>query len=410
MPKNKMIFILGAGFSRAIGICKVKDKQFSSPCDKDFFYTLEENGILKDLLFDKPCLTLLLDWMNIYDQNEGRLKQTSYSMEKFWTNIDSRLKLNSSISGFPEFGFPIPIDNPINNENIKSIPNLDKLKEKMFDDEKELYNYLSDTSVGNFFNPDGLLLHLADYEFKKLIFDVYSTLTYQGKESMINKFKQLVGESPIITFNYDCLIDSIFQEHDLFNYDNHFNFHDKNKLIIKPHGSLSWVVTKRYSIDNSSEGKEGVVEIQNRIINREVSQLVFLSKKINNKELDNSMPIIIPMYPGKENIVAGLDTKRIKLCPDNEANKNREFIDCVVSYAKMFEVIKIAEKVIFIGYSFPAMDYEVTMLLNSALKISPKTEYHICTKGGVVQQYDIDCKKIIYYREGLEQFVNEFVN
>lgn len=403
MSKNKVVFIIGAGFSKAMGACTVNNKSFASPLDKDFFKVLKDQGILKNLLSDKPCLTLILDWMNIYDRNTDELKQINFSLESFWTNIDLMRKINSSISGFPQFNLPIP--NAIFVQN--SIPNTDSLRSQMFPEEAKLYEYLSDTTVGNFFNPEGLTLYLADYELKKLIFDIYSTLKYQHKDAnLVDKFKEIVGESPIINFNYDCLIESILSEYDIVCYDNHRDLNNNNKLIIKPHGSLGWEVIKRYSKD--IEGKKGLVEIQNRIIDKKVLNPTFTNTRINNDKLDSSLPIIIPMSSGKENIVAGLDGKRIKLCPDNEENKKREFIDCVVSYAKMFEVIKDAKRLIFIGYSFPQMDYETTALLNLATKDSVDRECHICIKDTVVPQCKILCNKLAYYKEGVENFLEVF--
>jgi len=393
------VFVLGAGFSKAIGSCTVNDKSFDSPLDKDFFKVLKEHGILNNLLSSKPCLTSILKWMNIYDSDTDELKQEDFSLEKFWSEIDLMLKLNSSISGFPDFGLPMPPEDvPIQN----GIPNLDLYQDKMSQEEKSLYEYLSDTSKGNFFNPEGLLLYLADYELKKLIFDVYSIIKPQD-DSKVAKFKKIVDDAPIISFNYDCLIDTIFQEHNIFGYNNRTNFKN-NKLIIKPHGSLGWKVKKRYSVDSAGNG--GVVEIQGREISRKVSSDIFSNTKVNGS-LEMSFPIILPMCPSKENIVAGLDSKRIEICPDNKDNKKREFIDCVVAYAKMIEVIRSAKRLIFIGYSFPQMDYETVALLNLATKHSDDRECHICVKGRDIPHCGIPCKKIVYYQNGMEQFLRE---
>lgn len=203
------VFVLGAGFSKAIGSCVVNGKSFDSPLDKDFFKVLKEQGILNNLLSNKPCLTSILNWMNIYDRDTDELKQGDFSLEKFWSEIDLMLKLNSSISGFPDFGLPMPPEDVLIQNGI---PNLDLYQDKMSQEEKSLYEYFSDTSKGNFFNPEGLLLYLTDYELRRLIFDVYSTLEPRDN-SLVVEFKEIVGDAPIISFNYDCLIDSIFQEH-----------------------------------------------------------------------------------------------------------------------------------------------------------------------------------------------------
>ncbi len=399
ISKHGAVFVLGAGFSKAIGSCAVNGKSFGSPLDKDFFKVLKEQGILNNLLSNKPSLTSILNWMNIYDRDTDELKQEDFSLERFWSEIDLMLKLNSSISGFPDFRLPMPHENvPIQN----GIPNLDSYQDKMSQEEKSLYEYLSNTSKGNFFNPEGLLLYLTDYELRRLIFDVYSTLKLRDN-SLADEFKKIVGDAPIISFNYDCLLDSIFQEHGIFDYDNRTNFKN-NKIIIKPHGSLGWNVKKRYSVDSAGNG--GVVEIQRREIGREVSSDTFSNTKVNGS-LEMSFPIILPMCPSKENIVAGLDPKRIKICPDNEDNKKREFIDCVVAYAKMIEVIRSAKQLIFIGYSFPQMDYETVALLNLATKHPDDRECYVCVKGKDIPYCGIPCKKIVYYQNGMEQFLRE---
>lgn len=398
ISENEVVFVLGAGFSTAAGTCIINNKSFGSPLDKDFFKVLKEQGILSELLLEKPCLASILDWMNIYDRQTNELRQEDYSLERLWTQIDLMLKLNSSISGFPDFGLPMPSED-VSIEN--SIPNLDPYKSLMSQEEKVLYEYLSDASKGNFFNSEGLLLYLADYELKRLIFDVYSTIKPRN-DSIIAEFKKIVGDAPIISFNYDCLIDSVLQEHGIFDYNNRTRFKN-SKLIIKPHGSLGWEVKKRYSLDSAG----GVVEIQGRDIGREVSSGMFSNTKVNGS-LEMNFPIILPMCPSKENIVAGLDSKRIKICPDNGDNKKREFIDCVVAYAKMTEVIRSAKRLIFIGYSFPQMDYEAVALLNLATKHSIDRECHICVKGRNVPTCHIPCKKLAYYRNGMEDFLEDY--
>lgn len=400
--KNETVFVLGAGFSTAAGICVVNNESFASPVDKNFFKVLKEQDILSGLLSKKPCLTSILGWMDIYDRETNKLKQEDYSLERFWSQIDLMLKLNSSISGFPDFGLPMPPDEDSPTKN--GISNLDPYHDKMSQEEKVLYEYLSKTSKGNFFNPEGLLLYLADYELKRLIFDVYSIIKPRDN-SIIAEFKKIVGDAPIISFNYDCLVDSIFQEHGIFDYDNRTNFKN-NKLIIKPHGSLGWKVKKRYSV-NSGAGNGGVVEIQGRDIGRKALLDMFSNTKVNGS-IEMSFPIILPMCPSKENIVAGLDSKRIEICPGNEDNKKREFIDCVMAYAKMIEVIRGAKQLIFIGYSFPQTDYETIALLNLSTKHSGDRECHICVKGRNVPICDIPCKKLIYYRNGMEEFLEVY--
>lgn len=394
--------MLGAGFSTAVGTCVINNKSFDSPVDNNFFKVLRGHDILSELLSKKLCLTSVLSWMNIYDRTIDKLQQDDFSLERFWTQIDLMLKLNSSISGFPGFGLPMPPESiPI----AKGIPNLDSYKNLIPQEEKVLYDYLSNAEKGNFFNPEGLLLYLADYELKRLIFDVYSTVK-PTDDSKVAKFKKIVGDAPIISFNYDCLIDNIFQEHGIFDYDNRNNLKN-NKLIIKPHGSLGWKVKKRYFIDDGSKG--GSVEIQSREISRNTPANMFESSEVDGS-IEISFPIILPMCPAKENMVAGLDSKRIRICPVNEDNKTREFIDCIVAYAKMIEVIRNAKKLIFVGYSFPQTDYETIALLNLATKHSGDRECHICVKGRNAPSCDIPCKKLVYYRNGMEEFLEVYKN
>jgi hypothetical protein len=51
-----------------------------------------------------------------------------------------------------------------------------------------------------------------------------------------------------------------------------------------------------------------------------------------------------------------------------------------MAYEKIIEVIRSAKKLVFIGYSFPQMDYETIALLNFATKHSVDRECHICVK------------------------------
>ncbi|MCH8010674.1 MAG: hypothetical protein IIA61_01795 [Candidatus Marinimicrobia bacterium] len=400
--KEKTVYILGAGFSKAIGICKIGKSELLPPLDADFFYVLEKEGLLEYLLADKPCLRHLLDWANIYDINNGRLKQKDFSLEKLWSQINLMLKLNSSISGFPDFGFLSNEKRTVNGIEMEYIPNIDNWKSEMSNDEESLYDIVSEDS--NFFNPDGMILYFAEYEMKRMISEIYSEMDYQSeKKGAIEKFKKIVDDSPIISFNYDCLVEKIFDRHLLYNYDERLSQNMNNSLIIKPHGSLGWVVTKTYYQE------EGTIEVVERIINRKEAQAsTFTSKNLINGELNSKTPIIIPMSPGKESFVSSLDPGRIEICNDNELNKKREFIDCVVSYAKMLEIIRQAERVIFIGYSFPTTDYESALLFNLAFGSSMKIECHICVKGNNIPNPDISCNRVIYYKDGFEHFLDNF--
>jgi hypothetical protein len=101
---------------------------------------------------------------------------------------------------------------------------------------------------------------------------------------------------------------------------------------------------------------------------------------------------------------------RIRICPDNEDNQKREFIDCVMAYEKIIEVIRSAKKLVFIGYSFPQMDYETIALLNFATKHSVDRECHICVKDKDIPFCDIPCKKLVFYRNGLVDFSEVYKN
>lgn len=400
---KETVYILGAGFSRAIGVCKKENREFLPPLDTDFFCALEEEKLLSELLADKPCLTHLLHWMGIYDKFGGELKQRDYSLEKFWTQINLMLKLNSSITGFPDFGLLSTQKHIVNGKEFESLPNLDGWASTMSHDEGLLYRFLSGLTE-NFFNYEGLTLLLAEYELKKSIFQVYSEMDYQeAKGETIIKFKEIVGDSPIISFNYDCLVEKAFDKHVLFSYDDRISLKNTKPLIIKPHGSLAWTVTKRYY------QQEGTIELMKRLIRREPQTSSFQSKNYGDSELESSAPIIIPMSLGKENFVSSLDTARIEICNDNALNKKREFIDCVVSYAKMLEAIRQAERLVFIGYSFPPTDYESVILLDLASSSSARKEYHICIKGDKIPNPDISCRKLIFYKEGFEHFVEDFI-
>lgn len=400
--KHENVFILGAGFSRAIGDCNVGNKVLPAPLDKDFFASLEDYELLSELLSDKPCLSYLLDSIGIYDASTGKLKNREFSLEKFWTEISLLFKLNSSITGFPELNI-LPF---IQDGDFIEIPidMVDDFKNSMSDDEKIFYDYISDTET---FNPEGLLLFLAEYELKKIIFDVYANINSPKRNSdTIDKFKNIVKESPIISFNYDCLAENIFRTHKVFRYIPYNSDLPMEKLIIKPHGSLGWIGTHQYSYSSSRDGTVQYLYGLKKIL-RKPSSSAFKPIKIQNKTLNVPTPIMIPMCPGKENFVSGKDSTRIKIRPDNKYNKKREFIDCVVSYASMIDAIRCASNVIFIGYSFPATDYETLSTIKVALSDSNIRECHICVKGKIPKT-DLRCKKIVAHSGGLESFVKKF--
>ena len=137
--------------------------------------------------------------------------------------------------------------------------------------------------------------------------------------------------------------------------------------------------------------------------------IMFKSSKINSA-LEMNFPIIIPMCPGKENKAAALYPYKTTIWSDNEDNKKREFIDCAMAYGGMCEVIRSAKKLIFIGYSFPQMDYETIALLNLAAKHSVDRECHICVEDKDIPFCDIPCKKSVFYRNGLVEFLEVYKN
>lgn len=236
-------------------------------------------------------------------------------------------KLNSSISGFPQFGF-------LASQNC--------WLDAMPDDERKLFEFLSYPL--NVFNDEGMALDFANYEIQKLIFEAYSTISYlHDKESIIEKFKRIVDEDPIVSFNYDGLVEKIFGSHALFSYDDRINLQDISSIIMKPHGSLGWQVRKSFSHritpPTSVRMDEKEIEVLDRIIKRAPEESAFDVEEKSNHELIGKTPIIIPMAPGKENFVSRLDPQRIERWSDNASNNTYEFIDCVVSYAKMLQRI-----------------------------------------------------------------------
>ncbi len=400
--KNDNVFILGAGFSRAIGECKIRNKILPAPLDKDFFSTLEDYELLSELLSDKPCLSYLLDSIGIYDKSNGKLINREFSLEKFWSEIDLFLKLNSSITGFPKLNI-LPF---IQNGNITEIPidMVDDFKKSMSGDEKIFYDYISHTET---FNPEGLLLFMAEYELKKIIVDVYADVNWPKRHrETVNKFRNIVKQSPVISFNYDCLTEKIFKTHKVFKYIPFNSDLTMEKLIIKPHGSIGWIGTHQYSYSLSRDGTIKFLYGLKKIL-RKPSSTAFKPIKIRDETLNVATPIIIPMCPGKENFISGKDSTRIKITPDNKDNKKREFIDCVVSYAQMIDAIRHANNIFFIGYSFPATDYETLSTIKVALNDSKMRKCHICVKGKIPKT-DMPCKEIVAHRGGLESFVKKF--
>jgi len=401
--KRDNVFILGAGFSRAIGECNVRSKIFPAPLDEDFFASLEDYELLSELLSDKPCLSYLLDFIGIYDKSTDKLKNREFSLEKFWTEINLLFKLNSSITGFPELNI-LPF---IQDGDFIEIPidMVDGFKDSMAGDEKIFYDCISHREA---FNPEGLLLLLAEYELKKIVVDVYADMHWPRKhKETINKFRDIVKQSPVISFNYDCVVERIFRTHKAFKYIPFNSDLTTEELIIKPHGSIGWIGTHQYSYSSKRDGTIKFLYGSKKIL-RKPSSTAFKTIKIRDNTLNVTTPIMIPMCPGKENFISGKDSTRIKIRPDNKDNKKREFIDCVVSYACMIDAIRHATNIIFIGYSFPPTDYETLCTIKVALNDSNRRKCHICVKGNIPET-DIACEEVVPYRGGLECFVKKFI-
>ncbi len=343
MTKN-IVIVYGSGASFGSGYkVKVCNKDIQPPTDRTFFEYIDTN-ISPDFLKNKyPALWL---FKNMYFKSNSNL-----GMEEVWTALDLNSKHITLASYnwtsetkyyFNEY-FKKETEMPENIRNMKDM-NAPSPSNKLTckDPPKDFskYKFLGD----------------CGRQFRSLIYDIYSP--YERPNNDENNFlrldKLLHNNSNLnfigyITFNYDGYLEDALT-HDFTHEGPKFKYIDRNSYtededpsaipkglshggipIVKLHGSLNWKEKRKgdfYKIDfHLPYSKES--QIQPKYVD----------------DYNWEQPAIIPPTIFKQEIN---DDSRI------EHNLTQTILQ---QWRTAITMLRLADKIIFVGYSFPVSDF-----------------------------------------------------
>lgn len=333
MSEN-IVVIYGSGASHASGykvtIKKERGevyKQIAPPTDQDFFKEIEDE-------FLKENYCALWSFKNIMFAGNS-----TAGMEEIWTAID----LNHKHITLDTYNWKEETE-LYKQESKKTRLDLRRIVGKMFESTLVLPYYLMDINLPNsFFNVSPVynkykFLGDCGRDFRCLIFDVYAGYDVLSEPDCYKSLHQLLESSGFnsisyITFNYDCYLEnSLTYLNKKFKYI-HSNFNSESIEtilsggipIIKLHGSLNWEHNSNDSITQHDESHRQI--------------------KPDYNALDWTQPAIIPPTIFKQEI--------------NDDSRAADHLTRVIlqQWKAAITILKNADKIIFVGYSFPPADY-----------------------------------------------------
>lgn len=242
-------------------------------------------------------------------------------------------------------------------------------------------------------SPEQLLFILAGWQLRTLIFDTFKNCK-NDSELHLNLFKVINNDFSIISFNYDLIAeDALKNSGKDFYYPIVQNDHPDTITVLKPHGSVNW----RHKI-NHNTGLD-VISYDGNLSNENMG--------IENKIL--IQPSIIGLVRNKREF-----TFVEKSIAVNYIYKN--------TLALVKKAIKVAKKIIIIGYSFPPGDGHIIKIFKEAKnetdgeKEDIKKIYYCIKneeisvenyKDNIKELFNVEDKNIMIYPKG---FCQDFIN
>lgn len=342
--EKNIVVVYGSGASHASGYkVTINNKNIKPPTDINFFRDIDEN-ISRNFLKNKyPALWHFKDIYFTSTSNPG--------MEEVWTALD----LNFKHIKLASYNWT--------SETKYYFKKVRKLSKNM-DIVSPSNKLVTDNPPKNF----SKFKFLGDCgrEFRRLIYDIYSP--YKISNNDTNNFRLLDqflhNESNLkfigyITFNYDCFLeDALTLENRKFKYidrnsysENQEALLDKGIPIVKLHGSLNW----------NEKLKGDFYKIDYRLPYSKKYQIC--PKYVDDYNWDQ--PAIIPPTIFKQEIN---DDSRI------EHNLTQTILQ---QWRTAITMLELADKIIFVGYSFPISDFHskrIFQIANMIRKIETKKE------------------------------------
>ena len=366
MKKAKNIVVVyGSGASRASGYkVIVNKKSIDPPTDINFFEDIDK--ISPHFLKSKyPALWCFKDIYFASHSNPG--------MEEVWTALDlnfKHIKLASyNWTSETKYYFR-KVKNRSKNMDIASPSNRLVMDKPPKDFSK--YKFLGE----------------CGRDFRNLIYDIYSpykiskydTNNYRLLDQFLHN-KSNLNFIGYITFNYDCYLeDALVSESRKFRYIDRNSYSetpeallDREIPIVKLHGSLNW----------NEKLKGDFYKIDYRLPYSKVKQI--RPKYVDDYNWDQ--PAIIPPTIFKQEIN---DDSRI------EHNLTQTILQ---QWRTAITMLELADKIIFVGYSFPISDFHAKRIFQIANMIrrietnKDVTDILYCVGPSTERNYKINCKE-----------------
>lgn len=381
----KTVVIVGAGCSKGLA---------GLPTDISF---MQEN--YKDIhsaYFLNEALNLIYDGGTIITIPTSRIDSWKKErLEVCWNEIDENGK-NPKIFIRSERidNWMFALNEIINNENKK--------KYKYYTE----YFYRDPVSRSHY----KYLFMFAEWELKKLVSDKLGCVADNSillkYRSLIEKINKIAQEKvhAYISFNYDTLIEQALNGFVYLGPDNrsHLNNYLSVGLIpfLKPHGSLNWLLKLG---QEKGEGDLKPFEVN------QIDRLI-TSCEMGFHSSDLYQPAIISMVGSKQE-QAPFSYGEVNVL-------NHMFSEIILR--SVSDVIKDAEQLVIIGYSFPLTDGYVKNALAKAIPGKIKKILLITKPEGddaeksigslkekIAQLFRVDKEIIEIYSKGIENWINE---
>ena len=319
---KKLVVVIGSGASFDSGY-KVRlpnaDTAINPPTDMGFFKDIREELIkdhydalwrFKSLYYPFNAKVRMEDLWTAVSLNHKHIRLGTY---KWFSETDAYIRARNSF--YPQMDFISPITHyPYSGGGY--------IEEPMYNE----FKFLGD----------------CDRDFRRLLYDVYSS--YIPPDAIKDNFRLLNDKLSsarnckliaYISFNYDCYLENALNPH--FKYvSSNDNAEDIDSLLhgniclIKLHGSLNWeeTVTPR------------LITYQSPPFDRDKQV-----KPYYPDDLHWSQPAIIPPTIFKQEI--------------NDDSRTGDFLTLAIlqQWRAAIRILTEADKIIFIGYSFPNADY-----------------------------------------------------
>ncbi len=341
----KTVVILGAGCSAGLA---------GLPTDKEFV----KSNLNRRPTRQESLYFLFKAWEVLYGSGRAGYHGTvgDIRLEAFWNEIDENYNSPKIVLHSTEI-----------DEWFDVLNNLSDKEQKARGDYYYYWAHVHKVEVAR--SPYEYLFMFAGWELRKLVAEKYGVTpdlkTKSNYENLTKKILEISEkEFPIyISFNYDTLLEQSLSDYHYFGLQDCSKREDVTN-IIKPHGSVNWL----HIVGESITAQRDPIQIQ----------------KTGYNAFDGKF---------RQHSIVGLVSNKIEF--DRKKQENTEVLSLYANrlLPLITEVVREAEKLVIVGYSFPITDVHVWHALRVAKPTSLK-EIIIIENGKTQQEIEISNNKL----------------